>query len=145
MAWASNWIMALGLYAGRQPRRGYAVWPGYGYDRVRPGYGHYGPGTASTYPGYGRFDLVDDLPKIFIPNELTGNEIVRAIKTTGKQQMLTENNMVRLTINILVPFRQSCCIIFLQPPCDVHLFIECIVGLLNILGSIPYMTLFKVR
>ena len=91
MAWASNWIMALGLYAGRQPRR-----------------------------GYGRFDLVDDLPKIFIPNELTGNEIVRAIKTTGKQQMLTENNMVRLTINILPPYRQSCCIIFLQPPCDVH-------------------------
>ena len=107
MAWASNWIMALGLYAGRQPRR-----------------------------EYGRFDLVDDLPKIFIPNELTGNEIVRAIKTTGKQQMLTENNMVRLTINILALFCQSCCIIFLQPPCDVHLFIECIVGLLNILGSI---------
>merc|ERR1711974_11042 len=50
-AWASNWFMALGLYAGRQPRR-----------------------------GYGRFDLSDDLPKIFIPNELTGNEIVRAIK-----------------------------------------------------------------
>ena len=101
MAWASNWIMALGLYAGRQPRR-----------------------------GYGRFDLVDDLPKIFIPNELTGNEIVRAIKTTGKQQMLTENNMVRLTINILPPYRQSCCII----SCNHH---ATFIGLPNILGSTP--------
>jgi len=73
MAWASNWFMALGLYAGRQPRR-----------------------------GYGRFDLVDDLPKIFIPNELTGNEIVRAIKTTGKQQMLTENNMLLDYLDFMV-------------------------------------------
>jgi len=64
VAWAANWIASVGLYAARQDRP---------YNRPSD-------------------DILEDLPKIYIPNELTGNEIVRALKLTGKDQMLTENN-----------------------------------------------------
>ena len=70
IAWAAIWVNAIGLYAGRQE----APW-------------RRGP------PGVG---VPDDLPKIYIPNELTANEIVRAMKITGKDQMVIEENQVNL-------------------------------------------------
>jgi len=63
-AWVLNWLASVGSYAGRQER----PWR-------RP-----------------RDEPLDDLPKIYIPNELTGNEIVRALKLTGKEQMVVEEN-----------------------------------------------------
>ena len=66
-AWVLNWLASVGSYAGRQER----PWR-------RP-----------------RDEPLDDLPKIYIPNELTGNEIVRALKLTGKEQMVVEENEVK--------------------------------------------------
>ena len=63
----ANWIISIGSYAGRQ---------------VRP------------YNRPNNEEPLVDLPKIYIPNELTGNEIVRALKLTGKEQMIVENNEV---------------------------------------------------
>jgi len=63
-AWLANWLMAIGLYAGRQERP-------WSRDSKEP---------------------LDDLPNIYIPNELTGNQIVRALKLTGKEQMVIEEN-----------------------------------------------------
>merc|ERR1712012_1173274 len=68
IAWAAIWVNAIGLYAGRQE----APW-------------RRGP------PGVG---VPDDLPNIYIPNELTANEIVRAMKITGKNQMVIEENQL---------------------------------------------------
>ena len=66
LAWAANWITSVGLYAGRQE----------------------GPlGRADSKP-------YEDLPNIYIPNELTANEIVRALMLTGKKQMVEENKEV---------------------------------------------------
>jgi len=62
-AWLANWLMAIGLYAGRQER-----------------------------PWRRRGEPLDGLPNIYIPNELTGNQIVRALKLTGKEQMVIEEN-----------------------------------------------------
>ena len=64
--WLANWFLAIASYAGRQER---------------PWYRNY---RAPS----------DDLPNIYIPNELTGNEIVRALKITGKEQMVVEENEV---------------------------------------------------
>jgi len=64
MAWAANWVFEIGMYAGRQERP---------WRRRDEG-------------------ELDDLPKIYIPNELTGNEIVRALKKTGKEQAVIEEN-----------------------------------------------------
>ena len=65
-AWLANWLMAIGLYAGRQERP-------WSRDSKEP---------------------LDDLPNIYIPNELTGNQIARALKLTGKEQMVIEENEV---------------------------------------------------
>jgi len=62
--WLANWFLAIAFYAGRQERPWYR-------DYRAPS---------------------DDLPNIYIPNELTGNEIVRALKITGKEQMVVEEN-----------------------------------------------------
>merc|ERR1711962_138600 len=63
-AWLANWLAAVGSYASRQE----LPW-------------------RRRYEG-----PVEDLPNIYIPNELTGNEIVRALKLTGKKQMVVEEN-----------------------------------------------------
>ena len=65
-AWLANWFIAIASYASRQER----PW-------------------RRRYEG-----PVEDLPNIYIPNELTGDEIVRALKLTGKKQMVVEENEV---------------------------------------------------
>ena len=67
-AWVANWIVSVGSYAGRQQR----PW------RRHPS------------------ETLENMPKIYIPQQLTANEIVRALKLTGKQQMLVEKNEVSL-------------------------------------------------
>ena len=87
----------MGLYAGRQEM----PWS-------RPG--------CNTLP---------DLPKIYIPNTLTGDEIVRALKLTGKEQMVAEKNEVSVQHEQLKPvlkiFKYKIC----QPePCNRFLDAE---------------------
>ena len=66
-AWVANWIVSVGSYAGRQ---GGSPW------RRSPD------------------ETLENMPNIYIPQQLTANEIVRALKLTGKQQMLVEKNEV---------------------------------------------------
>ena len=70
-AWATTWYFALGAYAGRQERP------------------------------YRRQDKtpLDDLPDVYIPNELTGNELEKAFSLAGKNQAVTEANEVHFCIN----------------------------------------------
>jgi len=66
-AWLAYWLAAVGSYAGRQEQ-----------------------------PWMRRYrQPLDDLPDIYIPNELTGNQIVKALKLTGKKQMVIEENEYR--------------------------------------------------
>ena len=68
-AWVANWIVGVGSYAGRQQRP---------FRRSPEG------------------ETLENMPSIYIPQQLTANEIVRALKLTGKQQMLVEKNEVFL-------------------------------------------------
>ena len=70
-AWVANWIVSVGSYAGRQQRP----------------FSRGGPPEGET---------LENMPSIYIPQQLTANEIVRALKLTGKQQMLVEKNEVSL-------------------------------------------------
>ena len=67
-AWFAYALMALSLYVFRQPS--------YVLDQ--------GPFSHRW----------ENLPKIFIPNNLTGPEIGRALRTSSKAQILAENNKV---------------------------------------------------
>ena len=67
-AWFAYGLIALSLYVFRQPSNV--------LDQ--------GPFSHSW----------ENLPKIFIPNNLTGPEIWRALRTTSKAQMLVENTKV---------------------------------------------------
>ena len=67
-AWVANWIVSVGSYAGRQQR----------------------PWRRSPD------ETLENMPNIYIPQQLTANEIVRALKLTGKPQMLVEKNEVFL-------------------------------------------------
>merc|ERR1719232_720391 len=62
-AWYTTWMVALGAYAGRQER-----------------------------PWRRRGETLDDLPDVYIPNELTGNEIERSFSLAGKNQAIIEVN-----------------------------------------------------
>ena len=73
LAWAANWITSVGLYAGRQER----------------------PWRRDDSEAH------EDLPSIYIPNELTGSEIVRALKLTGTEQMLAEKNEVLVNYHFI--------------------------------------------
>ena len=66
-AWVGTWMVALGAYAGRQERP------------------------------YRRQDDTpkDDLPDVYIPNELSANEIEKAFSLAGKKQAVIEANEVR--------------------------------------------------
>ena len=64
--------MAVGAYSGRQER------PFRGPQEVRP---------------FGSIN--DDLPDIYIPNELTGNEITEAFRLGGQKQAVVEVNEVK--------------------------------------------------
>lgn len=64
-AWVGTWMVALGAYSGRQERP---------YRRSRD----QGP--------------LDDLPDVYIPNELTANEIEKAFSLAGKKQAVIEAN-----------------------------------------------------
>ena len=70
-AWVGTWFMAVGAYSGRQER------PFRGPQEVRP---------------FGSIN--DDLPDIYIPNELTGNEITEAFRLGGQKQAVVEVNEV---------------------------------------------------
>ena len=65
-AWVGTWMVALGAYAGRQERP------------------------------YRRQDDTpkDDLPDVYIPNELSANEIEKAFSLAGKKQAVIEANEV---------------------------------------------------
>jgi len=63
-AWLSTWFLAIGAYSGRQER----------------------PGRRDS------FGTKEDLPNVYIPNELTGNEIERAFRLSGQKQAVTEVN-----------------------------------------------------
>ena len=67
-AWFAYGLMALSFYVFRQPQNVLDQGP-----------------LSSTW---------ENLPKIFLPNSLTGPEIVRALSTSSKAQMLVENNKV---------------------------------------------------
>jgi|ERR1712038_1372089 len=64
-AWVGTWLVALGAYSGRQERP---------YRRSRD----QGP--------------LDDLPDVYIPNELTANEIEKSFSLAGKKQAVIEAN-----------------------------------------------------
>ena len=65
-AWVGTWMVALGAYAGRQER-----------------------------PHRRQDDSPkDDLPDVYIPNELSANEIEKAFSLAGKKQAVIEANEV---------------------------------------------------
>jgi len=77
-AWIGGWILAVGSYAGRQNRR--------------PSY--------NGYIGY-----AEDLPKIYIPNQLTAGELNRALRLTTEKQAVTEVNEMSSFIDFFVSKR----------------------------------------
>lgn len=79
-AWLGTWFMAIGAYAGRQERP------------------HHGPDSFGTK---------DDLPNVYIPNELTGNAIERAFKLGGQQQAVTEVNELLDYLKFISTTRQG--------------------------------------
>jgi len=73
-AWLGTWFLSIGAYAGRQERP------------------------------YGRpddFGTKDDLPDVYIPNELTGNELERAFRLGGQKQAVTEINELLEYLNFV--------------------------------------------
>ena len=64
-AWVTTWVMAMGAYSGRQER-----------------------------PYRREFEELEDMPEVFIPSELTGNQIERAFRMAGTKQAVPEINEV---------------------------------------------------
>jgi len=62
-AWVTTWVMAMGAYSGRQER-----------------------------PYRREFEELEDMPEVFIPSELTGNQIERAFRMAGTKQAVPEIN-----------------------------------------------------